>query len=60
MLQDQQVNTLLNAYAHEILEDALKVDADDQGIGGEDAANACRYLVATKRRELRLRILNGL
>ena len=41
-------------------EDVLKVDADDEGIGGDDAADACRYLVATKGRELRLRKLSGL
>jgi len=33
----------------------LKVDADEEGIGGDEAADACRYLVATKERELRLR-----
>jgi hypothetical protein len=31
-------------------EDVLKVDADEEGIGGDDAADACRYLVATKGR----------
>jgi len=41
-------------------EEALKVDADEEGIGGDDAADACRYLVATKGRELRLRKLSGL
>src|SRR5207302_1076489 len=41
-------------------EDVLKVDADEEGIGGDDAADACRYLVATKGRELRLRKLSGL
>jgi len=30
------------------------------GIGGDDAADACRYLVATKGREFRLRKLSGL
>jgi hypothetical protein len=40
-------------------EDVLKVDADEEGIGGDDAADACRYLVATKGRELRLRKLSG-
>jgi hypothetical protein len=29
-------------------EDVLKLDADEEGIGGDDAADACRYLVATK------------
>jgi len=28
----------------------LKVDADDDGIGGDDMADCLRYLVATKRR----------
>jgi hypothetical protein len=41
-------------------EDVLKVDADEEGIGGDDAADSLRYLVATKRRELRLRKLSGL
>jgi GTPase SAR1 family protein len=41
-------------------EDVLKVDADEEGIGGDDAADACRYLAATKGRELRLRKLSGL
>jgi len=31
-----------------------------EGIGGDDAADACRYLVTTKGRELRLRKLSGL
>ena len=31
-------------------EDVLKVDADEEGIGGDDAADALRYLVATKSR----------
>jgi len=29
-------------------EDVLKVDADEDGVGGADAADALRYLVATK------------
>ena len=33
-------------------EDVLKVDADDEGNGGDDAADALRYLVATKSRSL--------
>jgi len=41
-------------------EDVLKVDADEEGIGDDDAADACRYLVATKVRQLRLRKLSGL
>ncbi len=28
-------------------EDVLKVDADEDGVGGDDAADALRYLVAT-------------
>ena len=31
-------------------EDVLKVDADEDGVGGDDAADALRYLVATKGR----------
>jgi len=41
-------------------EDVLKVNADEEGIGGDDAADACRYLEAAKGRELRLRKLSGL
>ncbi len=41
-------------------EDVLKVDADEEGIGGDDAADCCRYLVATKGRGLALRKLAGL
>ena len=29
-------------------EDVLKVDADEEGVGGDDAADALRYLIATK------------
>ena len=31
-------------------EDVLKVDADEDGVGGDDAADALRYLAATKVR----------
>jgi hypothetical protein len=31
-------------------EDVLKVDAHESGLGGDDAADAIRYLVATKPR----------
>lgn len=41
-------------------EDVLKVDADEDGVGGDDAADALRYLVATKSREIRARKLRGL
>jgi hypothetical protein len=40
-------------------EDVLKVDADEEGVGGDDAADALRYLVATKSREVRVRKLKG-
>ena len=40
-------------------EDVLKVDADEVGVGGDDAADALRYLVATKSREVRARKLRG-
>ena len=40
-------------------EDVLKVDADEDGVGGDDAADALRYLVATKAREVRVRKLRG-
>ena len=41
-------------------EDVLKVDADEDGVGGDDAADALRYLVATKTREIRVGKLKGL
>ncbi|HLP78980.1 MAG TPA: hypothetical protein VK327_18930 [Candidatus Paceibacterota bacterium] len=41
-------------------EDVLKVDADEDGVGGDDAGDALRYLVATKARELVVRKLRGL
>ena len=41
-------------------EDVLKVDADEDGVGGDDAADALRYMVATKGREVRLRKLGRL
>ena len=40
-------------------EDVLKVDADEDGVGGDDAADALRYLVATKPREIVVRKLRG-
>jgi hypothetical protein len=40
-------------------EDVLKVDADEDDIGGDDAADCLRYLVATKAREVRVRKLRG-
>jgi len=40
-------------------EDVLKVDADEDGVGGDDAADALRYLVATKARTLVVRKLTG-
>jgi phage terminase large subunit len=41
-------------------EDVLKVDADEDGIGGDDCADALRYLVATKARAVTQRKLRGL
>ena len=41
-------------------EDVLKVDADEDGVGGDDAADALRYLVATKARAVSQRKLRGL
>ena len=37
-----------------------EVNADEEGVGGDDAADALRYLVATKGREVRRRKLSGL
>ena len=41
-------------------EDVLKVDADEDGVGGDDAADCLRYLVATKARIVAQRKLRGL
>ncbi len=40
-------------------EDVLKVDADEDGIGGDDSADALRYLVATKARTVIQKKLTG-
>jgi hypothetical protein len=40
-------------------EDVLKVDTDEDGVGGDDAADALRYLVATKTRTVSQRKLRG-
>ncbi|MEI6194568.1 MAG: hypothetical protein WCS42_09580, partial [Verrucomicrobiota bacterium] len=40
-------------------EDVLKVDADEDGVGGDDAADCLRYLVATKNRTITQRKLRG-
>ena len=41
-------------------EDVLKVDSDEDGVGGDDAADCLRYLVATKSRTVSQRKLRGL
>jgi hypothetical protein len=41
-------------------EDVLKVDADEDGVGGDDAADCLRYLVATRERKMTQRKLRGL
>ncbi len=41
-------------------EDVLKVDADEHGVGGDDAADALRYLVATRSRTVAERQPRGL
>jgi hypothetical protein len=40
-------------------EDVLKVDADEDGVGGDDSADCLRYLVATKGRTVSARKLRG-
>ena len=40
-------------------EDVLKVDADEDGMGGDDAADALRYLIASKTRTVTQRKLRG-
>jgi len=41
-------------------EDVLKVDADEEGVGGDDAADALRYLVGTRVGRVAVRRLRGL
>ena len=41
-------------------EDVLKVDCDEERVVGDDAADALRYLVATKPRAVSQRKLRGL
>jgi hypothetical protein len=41
-------------------EDVLKVDADEDGVGGDDAGDALRYLVAAKSRSISQRKMRGL
>ena len=41
-------------------EDVLKIDADEDGVGGDDCADCLRYLVATKSRTVTQRKLRGL
>ena len=40
-------------------EDVLKVDADEEGLGGDDTADALRYMVATKARTFVVKRLTG-
>jgi hypothetical protein len=41
-------------------EDVLKVDTDEEGVGGDDCADCLRYAVATKSRAVVQRKLRGL
>jgi phage terminase large subunit len=41
-------------------EDVLKVDSDEDGLGGDDAADALRYLVANQLPQIRMAKLRGL
>jgi hypothetical protein len=41
-------------------EDVLKVDCDEDGVGGDDAADCLRYLLATRARTVAQRKLRGL
>jgi len=41
-------------------EDVLKIDADEDGVGGDDCADCLRYLVATKTRSVVIKKLRGL
>jgi hypothetical protein len=37
----------------------LKVDCDEEGVGGDDAADCLKYLVATRARTVTQRKLSG-
>lgn len=41
-------------------EDVDKVDTDDDGIGGDDAADALRYMVATKTHKITMQKVKGI
>jgi len=41
-------------------EDALKVDAEEDAVGGDDCADCVPYLVATKSRTVAQRKVRGL
>ena len=41
-------------------EDVLKVDAAEEGVGGDDPADCLRYLIATKARTVSQRKVRGL
>jgi hypothetical protein len=41
-------------------EDVLKVEADEEGVGGDHATDCLRYLIATKSREVRVKKLRGI
>lgn len=41
-------------------DDVLKVDAAEEGAGGDDEADALRYLVSTRARTVAQRKLRGL
>src|SRR5947208_1260862 len=41
-------------------EDVLKVDADENGVGGDDTTDCLRYLITTKNRAVTQRKLRGL
>jgi len=51
---------LIVGLERSLVQDALKVEADEEGVGGDDAADACRYLVATKARSLAQGKFSGL
>ena len=40
-------------------EDVLTVDEDEDGVDGDDAADALRYMVATKSRRVTVRTSRG-
>jgi hypothetical protein len=51
---------MLRKVARQIWNTSRICGGDDEGVGGDDAADCLRYLVATKAPEVRVRKLRGI